>query len=73
MACVPMVVAADQITALCSVSHSELLIDSGSIYVKSRILVLAILLFLVLGAGSRCVIHSHDDDDTPPPQQQKAP
>jgi hypothetical protein len=40
---------------------------------KSRALVLAILLFLVLGAGSRCVIHSHDDDDTPPQQQQKAP
>jgi hypothetical protein len=42
---------------------------------KARTLVLAIILFLVLGAGTRCVIHSDDDDDKPPQQQQqqKAP
>jgi hypothetical protein len=42
---------------------------------KARTLVLAIILFLVLSAGTRCVIHSDDDDDPPPQQQQqqKAP
>ena len=39
---------------------------------KSRTLVfLVIFLFLILGAGSHCVIRSHDNDDTPPQQQQQ--
>ena len=41
---------------------------------KARTVVVAILLFLILGAGTHCVIHSHDDDDDKPPsQQQQAP
>jgi hypothetical protein len=39
---------------------------------KARTIVLAIILFLVLSAGTRCVIHSDDDDDDDmPPQQQQ--
>jgi len=40
---------------------------------KARGLIVAILMFLVLGGATRCVFDSGDDDDKETKQQQKAP